>query len=427
MNLSNGPDRAVSNTSGVVIIGGGHAGGAAALALRRLGYAGPVTIIGAEPTSPYERPAVSKAYLADPSTKPTTVCADWAEHDVEMRLNTAAISIDRAQRIVETSDGTNNRARLSYKNLILAMGGRLRRLRPEAAGARVHYLRTIEDADSLRSAIAPGRRLIVIGAGVIGLEAAATARSMGACVEVLEAAARPMARNAPADLAADIVNLHAGHDVSIACGVTIASVHKTADGVAVDIAGSETSPARSITGDAAIAGLGVVPDTTLAEAAGLAVENGVLVNERQQTGDPAIYAVGDLAAVRDEPGARPLRLETWANAEESAARAAAAIVGAPQPPRRAPWFWTDQYDVNIQIAGDVTNVDYAVSRQSGSGKTRLYYKGDLLVGATTWNAGRDMSVLRRMLDGGLSPSPAEAAETDLSLRELLKRAQSRNA
>lgn len=395
--------------AGTMIIGGGHAGGAAAVALRRHGYNGPITILGEESHRPYERPLLSKGFLLNAKQTPPPVTTEWSNLSIDLRLGVKAMKILRDQQQVMCS----SRERHSFDHLILAMGGAPKQL-PYAALQRLHYLRDIRDANRLRIAFTTSKRLVVIGAGVIGLEVAATGRMMGLDVVVLEAADRILSRNIAPDLAADIAALHAAHGVDVYCRAKIVNIQETETEIRFVLESGE-----EVAGEVAVAGIGIAPATKLAETADLACDNGVLVNDKQQTEDPRIYAIGDLAAIRQSSD-RPLRLETWANANESAEIAAVAICGAEPPPRRAPWFWTDQYDINIQVVGDTLSADNMIRRSGDASSTRLYFKKDALAGAATMDNGKDMGALRRMLDAGMSPSRKEAANEELSMRDLLK-------
>ncbi len=398
--------------TGTVIIGGGHAGGTAAAALRRYGYTRPISILCEESYRPYERPLLSKEFLRNADSRPPAVLDDEGDVDIILKVGEKAERLNLKEKTVITSSG----AALNYDSLILAMGVVARRL-PFDNINRLHYVRDIPDADNLRNAIKASKRLVVIGAGVVGLEVAATARSIGLDVIVVEASNRILGRNVPIDIASDIRALHDANKVEIICGATVQGLIQNSDGL--DITLEDGTTLRT---DMAVAGIGMRPAVALAEEAGLPCDNGVMVNDQQQTEDPSIYAIGDLAA-RSDSGSVPERLETWANAIESAQIAAATICGTEPPKRRAPWFWTDQYDANIQLVGQTHDTDFVLRRGDGVHSTRLYYKSQTLVGAATFNNAKDMGPLRRMLDAGLSPSPDDAGCETVSIRDLLKRSR----
>lgn len=399
----------------VIIIGGGHAGGAAAVALRNYGFAGPIAIIGAERVPPYERPALSKGFLADECAAPQPVAPDWAAHNVELRLGATVANIDRRRGMVETGGG----ARIPYGKLVVATGASPKSL-PYPNLSKLFYLRTIADAENLRRECKPGRHTLVIGGGVIGLEVAATAREMGLEVCVLEAGRRIMARNAPPEIAKEIAALHERHGVQILCDIDIAAISETSDRIVVMSSDGE------FRGDFAVAGIGVAPATQLAERAGLEVRDGIVVNAAYQTQDPDIYAIGDVAALSGGEETRTTRLETWDNANQSADIAAASIAGVPPTKPRTSWFWTDQYGCNIQIAGNHCSADSVVTRKSGGKTAFFYYRSETLIGAATIDSGSDMAILRRLLDAGLSPIPEEAADPSFSLRDFLRQSALRN-
>lgn len=384
-----------------VIIGGGHAGGAAALALARRPEVAAVTLIGAEDVPPHERPSLSKGYLAGAEGTPTWLADPWPR-TVDLRLGEDVVEIDRANRTVRTRRG----ASIGYDRLFLAMGARCRRL-GGVDGERVSVLRTIADADGLRPKLRAGTRLLVVGGGVIGLEAASTARALGAEVAVIEAAPRVMARNAPPDVAARISSLHASHGVRILTGCRIDGV-ETLGGITAHLSGGTVLEA-----DHLLVGIGVTPDTSLAEDAGLACARGVKVDDAFRTSDPAIFAIGDLA---EGPGGCR---ETWANAQESAERAVAAALGEDLLPHKAPSFWTDQYGVSFHFVGDPLGTDEVVERTGGD--VRLYFKDGHLSGGVTIDQPRELAALRRLFDNAAPITVEDARDEDVALRSLTRR------
>ncbi|MDX6374812.1 MAG: 3-phenylpropionate/trans-cinnamate dioxygenase ferredoxin reductase component [Nocardioidaceae bacterium] len=339
----------------IVIVGGGLAGAKAAEALREQGYDGPVTLLAAEDELPYERPPLSKGYLAgkDEFEKAVVHPEAWyAEHRVDLRRGTEVTAIDRAAHEVELADGT----RLPYGVLILATGAEPRSL-PIPGAETALTLRTHADSDRLKATFGEGKRLVVIGAGWIGLEVAAAAREAGTDVVVLEAAGLPLLGVLGPEMGEVFATLHREHGVDLRLGAKIAEITPSA----VRLADGEELEA-----DAVVLGVGVRPRTELAEAAGLDVDNGVLVDESLRTSDPDIYAVGDIAN-HDHPALGRLRVEHWATALNQPATAAAAILGGDAAYDRLPYFFSDQYDFGMEYVGHATRDDTA----------RVVIRGDL--------------------------------------------------
>jgi NADPH-dependent 2,4-dienoyl-CoA reductase/sulfur reductase-like enzyme len=318
-----------------VIVGGGLAGAKTAEALREQGYDGPVTLLGAEDELPYERPPLSKGYLAgkDEFDKAVVHPEEWyAEHDVELRRGAEVTAIDRAAHEVELADGS----RVPYGALVLATGSEPRTL--EVAGAEPLTLRTRADADRIRATFGEGQHLLVVGGGWIGLEVAAAAREAGTEVTLVEGADQPLLGVLGPEMGKVFADLHREHGVDLRLGTT-------------DLSG--------IDADAVLAGVGVRPRTELAEAAGLEVDNGVLVDADLRTSDPDVFAVGDIANEEHPTLGRRLRVEHWANALNQPATAAAAILGRSAPYDRLPYFFSDQYDLGMEYVGHATRDETA--------------------------------------------------------------------
>ncbi|CEJ19431.1 pyridine nucleotide-disulphide oxidoreductase, classI(partial sequence) protein [Ralstonia solanacearum IPO1609] len=298
----------------MVIVGAGHVGGRAALALREAGWQGPIALIGEEPHAPYERPPLSKGVLTgaqsahDCRIGPPGI---YAAQAIDTRLHTRVERIDRAARAVVLADGR----RLAYARLLLATGGQARALAiPGAQWCGVQPLRTLDDAQCLRERLRPGARVVVIGGGFIGLEVAASARALGCTVCVVEGGPRLLGRAVPAALAERVEALHRWHGVEIRLAATPVALHAApgADAVcAVELAGGERLPC-----DTVVVGIGIVPNVALAQAAGLAVDNGIVVDATLRTADAAIYAAGDVCAFPAVLSGRPTRQETWRNAKD---------------------------------------------------------------------------------------------------------------
>jgi NADPH-dependent 2,4-dienoyl-CoA reductase/sulfur reductase-like enzyme len=334
--------------SPVVIVGAGLAGAKAAEALRERGYSGPITLLGNEDELPYERPPLSKGYLAGdtPFDEAVVHPEDWyREHDVVLRRGVTVTAIDRDAHEVELEGGE----RVGYGALLLATGAEPRRL-PIPGADTALTLRSRADSDAIRKTFGAGRRLVVIGGGWIGLEVAAAARQAGTDVTVLEAAELPLLAVLGAEMAEVFADLHREHGVDLRLGASITEIRPDA----VVLADGTTLPA-----DAVVLGVGVRPRTELAEAAGLAVDNGVLVDASLRTSDPAIFAVGDIAN-HDHPVLEGrVRVEHWANALNQPASAAAAIVGGNEPYSALPYFFTDQYDLGMEYIGHAPSGSYS--------------------------------------------------------------------
>lgn len=332
--------------AGILIAGAGHAGGAAAAALRQFGYKGPITLIGDEPLLPYQRPPLSKAWLKGEATAESLALRParfYTQQNIETRLSTTIAAIDRATHQVRLSDGTA----IHYEKLILALGARPRRLPlPGFDLESVLELRTAADADRLKAAIGPGKRVAIIGGGYIGLEAAASARALGAEAFVLEREPRLLARVASEPLSAFFHTAHTAHGVQIHLNAQVTGLAGKGRVQAVQLADGTELPC-----DAALVGVGAIPNDEIATACGLECSHGVVVDAQSRTTDPDIFAIGDLTNRPLPLYNRRIRLESVPNALEQARQAAAAITGRPAPSPEVPWFWSDQYDIKLQIAG----------------------------------------------------------------------------
>jgi NADPH-dependent 2,4-dienoyl-CoA reductase/sulfur reductase-like enzyme len=334
--------------SSVVIVGAGLAGAKAAEALREAGYEGPIVLLGREDELPYERPPLSKAYLAGQADFADAVVhpgAWFEEHRIDLRRGVDVVAIHRTESQVELADGS----RISYGALLLATGSEPRRLPIPGAEAAL-TLRTRTDSDAIRDTFGEGKRLVLIGAGWIGLEVAAAARARGTTVTVLEAAPQPLLAVLGPEMAAVFADLHREHGVDLRVGVSIAEV--TAN--CVRLQDGTEFPA-----DAVVMGVGAAPRTELAAAAGLEVDNGVLVDASLRTSDPAIFAIGDIAN-QDHPSlGRRVRVEHWATALKQPATAAAAILGGDAVYDELPYFFSDQYDLGMEYLGQAMAGSYS--------------------------------------------------------------------
>ncbi|MCE5973415.1 NAD(P)/FAD-dependent oxidoreductase [Sinirhodobacter sp. WL0062] len=392
--------------AGIVIVGGGQAAASMAAKLRALGYTGDVTIIGDEPVPPYQRPPLSKAYLlGNMPLERLALRADdwWAANNIRLMTGTRVTSIDRAARQVRMGDEV-----LGYDQLALCTGAAPRWL-PEGIGGRlpsVHVVRTLADVDAMAPEFVAGRRLVVIGGGYIGLEAAAVARKLGLTVTVVEAAPRILGRVACAETADAIRALHISHGVEIIEGTGLARLTGTDR-----VTGAELADGRLIEADFAIVGIGVTPTSALAEAAGLEVENGIKVDNQCRTSDPAIWAAGDCASFPTGNGR--IRLESVGNAIDMAETVAENMLGAGRAYAPKAWFWSDQFDAKLQIAGLNAGYDQVVAR-GGDGQSFWYFRAGQLIAVDALNDARAYMIGKRLIEGGKQVSPdAIAAAADL--------------
>ncbi|WP_199272383.1 NAD(P)/FAD-dependent oxidoreductase [Paraburkholderia acidisoli] len=359
--------------STVVIVGAGHAGGNAAALLRQYGFDGRIVLVGEEPVPPYHRPPLSKAYLKGEAEierlwlKPR---AFYDEQRIELKLGTGVQSIDRAAHTLTLADGSS----LAYDKLILATGSVPRALTvPGHDLAGVVALRSLADADVLRERVKPGERLVVIGAGYIGLEAAAAARQLGHAVTVLEAAPRVLGRVTGETVSTFYANEHRAQGVDLRLNAKIeALVGEHGKLTGVQLEGGEVVPATL-----ALIGIGILPNEALARDAGIVCANGIQVDDDARTSDPDVFAIGDCAHRPLAHYGRPGRLESVHNAVEQAKLAASAIVGKPRPACDAPWFWSDQYDLKLQTVGLCEGYDETVVRGDPAARRfAVYYLKD---------------------------------------------------
>jgi 3-phenylpropionate/trans-cinnamate dioxygenase ferredoxin reductase subunit len=393
----------------VVIVGASHAAVQAIDTLRREGHAGPIVLVGDEPLLPYNRPPLSKKYLADQMPLERLLLRSpnfYQQAGVETRLGVAVTAIDTGSRRLRLSDSLE----LGYDKLLLCVGSRPRRL--EVPGHQlpgIHYLRKLADVDAIRRDLPGARRLVVVGAGYIGLEAAACARQLGLDVTVLETAERPLARVVAPEVSSFFVRRHEREGVRIHCGQSV-SAFAGQDRVRAVLTTADEFPA-----DLVIVGVGISPDVTLAAAAGLRCDNGVWVDEHCQSSDADVYAAGDCTNHPSIRYGRRVRLESVDNAVEQAKTAAANICGRPAVHAHVPWFWSDQYDVKLQIAGLSEGYDRTVLRgDPDSGSFALYYlAGDELLAVDAVSSARDFMTgkrwigERKRLDAARLADPAE--------------------
>ena len=400
----------------VLIIGAGHAGGTLAVLLRQYGFEGGIVVAGTETAPPYQRPPLSKAWLkgeADLDALLLRPLAFYAEHDIDVRLGVTATGIDRAARSVAFADGTIE----TYDALVLATGSIARRLTvPGSDHPDLIELRTIDDAERLKARLGPGRRLAVVGGGYVGLEAAASARALGADAVVLERLDRVLARVASPELSAWFTDLHRRNGVDVRTGMDIIGFE---DG-GVRLAGGSRVEADSI-----LVGVGALANDGLARNAGLACDNGIVVDEQARSSDPAVFAIGDVT-YRPIPvhGGVMHRLESVPNALEQAKQVAAALTGRPAPAPEVPWFWSDQYDVKLQIAGLPVAADRRITRgDPGSGPFAVFHlTGDRIVCVEAANAPPEFMMGRQLIGKATPVDPVALADPAISMKAVARSA-----
>ena len=393
----------------VVVVGAGHAGVQVADSLRTRGFRGEVTILGEETSLPYQRPPLSKDYLAEgttPAPLPLRGERFFAENRIALRTGVQAIAVDRARRTVSLDDGQV----LPYTALVLATGSRTRPL-PVPGGelAGVHELRTLTDAENLRRALTAARSVVVVGAGFIGLEFAAAARKRGVDVTVLEAADRPMGRALSPVMSDHFIGAHRHMGTDLRLGESLAALTGRDGSVAAAVGASGTEYAA----DLVLFGVGVLPHDDLARTAGLAVDNGIVVDEHLRTADTAVYAVGDCTRGR---------LESVQNATDQARHVAEMILGGSSAYSALPWFWSNQGPLRLQIAGvgrpgDTTIVCGDVT---GGRFSILCFRDGRLRAVESLNRPADHIAARRLLAAGHGPTPEQAADPTFSLKDHAK-------
>ena len=401
-----------------IIIGAGQAGLQTIVSLRQGGYEGDITLIGDEAFLPYQRPPLSKAYLSGKMERERLFLKPdnfFTDNDVTLRLETRVDAIDRDGKCVTLGDGET----LSYDKLVFATGSRPRLLDlPGRALGNIFDLRGMADIDAMQPHFVAGRKLVVIGGGYIGLEAAAVAADMGLNVTVLEAAPRLLARVAEPEISAFYDRIHKDHEVTI---ITDSRIEAFAGDDTVS--GVSMADGSVIEADLVITGIGILPNIELAQAAGLEIDNGIVVNDLGQTSDADIFAAGDCTFHPNNVLGRTLRLESVPNAIEQGKAAASAICGAPKPYHQVPWFWSDQYDVKLQIAGVPLEVDKKVLRGDDATNSFawFYFTGDKLTGVTAVNRPAEFMAGRMLIEkaatGEVTIDPARLEDESIKPKE----------
>tara|TARA_R110002051_G_scaffold7035_14_gene33119 strand:- start:3705 stop:4919 length:1215 start_codon:yes stop_codon:yes gene_type:complete len=399
----------------IVVIGAGQAGSSLVAKLRTQGFDGQITLVGAEAVPPYQRPPLSKAYLMGEMAEERLYlrpAAFYADHQIDLRLDTRAIAIDPGARTVALSDDST----LSYDHLALTTGSHPRTLPASIGGMLdgVFCVRDLKDADAMAPAFIAGKRVLIIGGGYIGLEAAAVASKLGLHVTLVEMADRILQRVAAPETSNYFRNLHQSHGVDIREGVGLDRL--TGEG---HVSGATLTDGTVLEIDFAIVGVGIMPASILAESAGLATRNGITTNALGQTSDPHIWAAGDCASSVFK--SETIRLESVGNAIDQAETVAVNMLGADQPYTPKPWFWSDQYDCKLQIAGLNTGYDAVYVRMGDTAgvQSNWYYKGDTLLAVDAMNDPRNYMIGKRLIEAGKSPSAAAITDPATDMKGLL--------
>lgn len=403
-------------TERVIIVGAGHAAGQAATSLRQKKYAGEIVMIGDEPYIPYQRPPLSKAFLAGDLTverlyfKPENF---YPDHDVRLKLNTRVDSIDPVAHTVTTADG----GALEYSKLILATGSRVRELPiPGNELDGVHYLRSIADVEAMQEGFASGAKIVVVGGGYIGLEVAAVAVKRGLDATILETESRVMNRVVAREISQFFQDMHIEEGAKLELGRRVQQINGD-NGKVVSVTCAD---GFSVDADMVVIGIGIIPNVELAEAAGLKCSNGIVVDENCQTGDADILAIGDCTRHPNGLLGRHLRLESVHNAIEQGKTAAANIVGEPAPYNQIPWFWSDQYDVKMQIAGMSDIHEQFVVR--GDPATRsfaaFYLQQGKIVAVDAINSPREFMIGKKLVAAGAEIPIEDLADTSKDFKEM---------
>ncbi len=398
----------------IVVIGAGQAGASLVAKLRSEGYDGDITLIGAEAEPPYQRPALSKAYLLGEMERERLFLRprEWYDtHNITLRTRTRAVSVDAVAKTV-TLEGEEV---LAYDNLAFTTGSHPRTL-PSAIGGDlegVFSVRDLADADAMTPEFVAGRRLLIIGGGYIGLEAAAVAAKLGLHVVLVEMADRILQRVAAPETSDYFRALHTAHGVDIREGVGLDRL--IGDG---RVTGAILTDGTELACDFAIVGVGIYPATLLAETAGITCDNGIVTDAHGRTSDPHIWAAGDCATLDWHD--TQIRLENVGNAIDQAELVARNMLGANESYVPKPWFWSDQYDCKLQIAGLNTGYTQVVTRKTGDALSHWYYNDDTLLAVDAMNDPRNYMIGKRLIEAGKSPAPAMVADPETDMKALLK-------
>jgi len=401
--------------SGIVVIGAGQAAGQAAASLRQEGYEGEITIIGDEAQAPYQRPPLSKAYLSGEVGLDRVLVRPenfYADKGINLQTGVRVESINRADKTIATSTGST----LSYDKLLIATGSRPRILNIEGSDLEgLHYLRTVDDVDGIRTAMEAAKNVCIVGGGYIGLEVAAVAKKAGHNVTVLEMEDRILQRVTTAEMSEFYHALHTGRGVDIRVNTMVSGFTGENGRVSSVLCGDE-----SISADLVIVGIGIIPNVELAEAAGLTCDNGIVVNDHCQTSDPDIYAAGDCTNHPNPILDRRLRLESVPNAMEQARTACSNMLGGDKTYAAVPWFWSDQYELKLQMVGFSADGDQSVLRgDKASNEFAVFYlKDGNVVAVDAVNSPKEFMVAKQLY--GKAVNEADLANPAFELKELLK-------
>lgn len=398
----------------IIVIGAGQAGASCVAKLRAEGFAGQITLIGDEPVPPYQRPPLSKAYLLGDMALERLFLrpeAWYGEHDIALRLGAPVDAIDAGAKTVSVGGDV-----LPYDALVLATGSTPRRLPASIGGdlSGVHVVRTLADVDAMAPSVTADRRALIVGGGYIGLEAAAVARKRGMDVTLIEAASRILGRVAAPETADYFRALHQNHGVKILEGVGLERLN----GVDGHVVGAMLNNGEEHPYDMVIAGIGILTNDGPAVMAGVTLDNGIATDIQGRTSDPSIWAAGDCASLPFR-GER-IRLESVQNAIDQAEVVAKNILGAGEDYVPKPWFWSDQYNVKLQIAGLNIGYDRVAVRDGGNARSHWYYAGDTLIAVDAMNDPRGYMIGKRLIEAGKSPAPDVVSDPSSDLKALLK-------
>jgi 3-phenylpropionate/trans-cinnamate dioxygenase ferredoxin reductase subunit len=400
----------------IVIAGGGHAAAQVVDSLRKDGFSGRMLLVAAEPVLPYQRPPLSKKYLGgelEAERLPIRPASFYESTHCELVLGNPVATIDTAHRHLRLADGD----KLDYDRLVLAVGGHARPMPvPGATLEGVHVLRTIADVNAIRASLVPGLRVVIVGAGYIGLECAATLRKLGLEVTVIEMMDRVMSRVVAPEMSRFYQAEHESHGVRILTGKCVGAIAGENR-----VASVECTDGMRIPADLVIVGIGLVPNVDIAAAAGIACEDGIMVDEHCRTSDPNVYAVGDCSLHPSPRYGRRIRLESVDNAFEQAKSAAANLCGKTMVHDKTPWFWSDQFDLKLQIVGLSQHYDRVVLRGDPAAKSFscCYLRDGELIALDAVNHGKDFMAARKLIAGRARPDPARLADATLALRDTL--------
>jgi 3-phenylpropionate/trans-cinnamate dioxygenase ferredoxin reductase subunit len=404
--------------TGVVIIGAGQAGYQTAESLRQEGYEGSITLLGEEPSAPYQRPPLSKAYLlgdVDRERLQFRTTDYYADKNIDLRVNVKVEAIDREAKTVTLAGGDT----LNYEHLVIATGARTRTLPISGSDLPgIFTLKTLEDVDQIEAQLQTAESVVVVGAGFIGLEFAAVAAKIGKQVTVLEAAPRVMGLVVTEQLSNYFEQYHRAKGVNIVCNALADSFSGDGHVAAVNCKDGSSYPAQLV-----VVGIGVIPNTELAQAAGLPCDNGIIVNGHCQTADPSVFAAGDVAVYEHPFAGDAIRLESVQNAADQGRIIAANIAGNTKTYDTVPWFWSDQHDLKLQMVGLQNGCDTTVVRgDMAANKFSLFhFRGDQLRAVDSVNKAADHIQGRKLLAAGVSPTPEQAADETFKLASILKK------